>query len=116
MSIAPQIELKEHEKRVERLNNRITELGKANLSLKRRLRDSNEERDVLALQSVELRASKHSYKGQLEKVSPLFICLCIITRGVRGRPRVYNRLSLFQPSEVRPPRYTGHLVCYTIAS
>ena len=67
MSITPQIEVKEHEKKVERLNKRITELGKANLSLERRLRESNEERDVLALQSVELRASKHIYKGQLDK-------------------------------------------------
>ncbi len=66
-SITPQIEVIEHEKKVKRLKSRITELGKANLSLERRLRDSNEERDVLALQSVELRASKHIYKGQLDK-------------------------------------------------
>ncbi len=52
---------------MERLNNRITELGKANLSLERGLKESNEERDVLALQNVELRASKHIYKGQLDK-------------------------------------------------
>ena len=52
---------------MERLNNRVTELGKANLSLKRRLRESNEERDVLALQNVELRTSKHIYEGQLDK-------------------------------------------------
>ena len=66
-SITPQIEVIEHEKKAKRLNNRITELGKANLSLERRLKESNEERDVLALQSVELRASKHIYKGQLDK-------------------------------------------------
>ncbi len=71
MSITPQIEVKEHEKNVERLNKRITELGKANLSLERRLRESNEEREVLALQGVELRASKHIYKGQLEKFQDL---------------------------------------------
>ncbi len=51
---------------MERLNNRITELGKANLSLDRRLRESNEERDVLALQNVELCASQHIYKGNLK--------------------------------------------------
>ncbi len=56
---------------MKRLNNRITELGKANLSLKRKLKESNEERDVLAQQGVELRASKHNYKGQLEKFEDL---------------------------------------------
>ncbi len=35
------------------------------------MKESNEERDVLALQSVELRASKHIYKGQLEKFHDL---------------------------------------------
>ncbi len=64
--IEREIEVKEHEKKVERLNSEVTELGKANLSLERRLRESNEERDVLSLQSVELLASKHSYKGQLD--------------------------------------------------
>ena len=52
---------------MKRLNNRVTELSKANLLLERRLRESNEERDVLVQQSVELRASKHIYKGQLDK-------------------------------------------------
>ncbi len=56
---------------MERLNKRITELGKANLLLERRLRESKEERDVLALQNVELRASKHIYKGQLENFHDL---------------------------------------------
>ena len=65
--VTPQIEVNEHECRVKRLNNRITELGKANLSLKRRLKESNEERDVLALQNVEFRASERNYKGQFRK-------------------------------------------------
>ncbi len=30
--------------------------------------ESNNEREILALQSVELRASKHIYKGKLEKM------------------------------------------------
>ena len=63
-----QIENVEHEKKVERLNNRITELGKEKILLERKLKESNDERELLALQSVELRASKHTVKGKLEEM------------------------------------------------
>ncbi len=41
------------------------------MSLERRLTESNSEREILALQSVELRASKHTYKGKLEKMESI---------------------------------------------
>ena len=63
-----QIENMEHKKKVERLNNRITELGKEKILLERKLKESNDECELLALQSVELRASKHTVKGKLEEM------------------------------------------------
>ena len=63
-----QIENTEHNNKVERLNNRITELGKGKILLERKLKESNDERELLAVQNIELRASRHTVKGKLEEV------------------------------------------------
>ena len=63
-----QIENTDQKKKVERLNNRITELGKEKILLERKLKESNDECELLALQNIELRASKHTVKGKLQEV------------------------------------------------
>ncbi len=63
-----QIENIDHEKKVERLNNRITDLGKEKIVLERKLKESNDECELLALQSNELLASKHTVEGKLEEM------------------------------------------------
>ena len=66
-----QIELTELRRKAESSKKFITSLGKLKLSLERKLKQSNEERDELARENIELRTSKHTIQEQVNKFGDL---------------------------------------------
>ncbi len=61
-----QIESNDHKRKVDRLRLKITELAKVKASLERKLKESNDERDVLAIQNATMHATKNTNKVKLE--------------------------------------------------
>ena len=66
-----QIELTELRRKAESSKKFTTSLGRLKLSLERKLKRSNEEREELARENMELRTSKHTIRGQLNKFGDL---------------------------------------------
>ena len=66
-----QIELTELRRKAESSKKLIKSLGKLKLSLERKLKRSNEEREELARENMELHISKHTIQGQLNKFGDL---------------------------------------------